>query len=136
VSKADTSKTVLFAPFAGQERRFKLPLGKIADLERICGAGIGAIMVRLATHQFKASDIWEPIRLGLEGGGMSEPEATATCMAYHDEPLMWRTELASQILQAAVNGIPPVEADDSKKKNNETNENQGISENSTQQQAH
>jgi hypothetical protein len=135
VSKADTSKTVLFAPFAGQERRFKLPLGKIADLERISGAGIGAIMVRLATHQFKASDIWEPIRLGLEGGGMSEPEATATCMAYHDEPLMWRAELASQILQAAVNGIPQEGADDSKKKNSE-NESQEISESSTQQQAH
>lgn len=135
MSKADTSKTVLFAPFAGHERRFKLPLGKIADLERICGAGIGAIMVRLATHQFKASDIWEPIRLGLEGGGMSEPEATATCMAYHEEPLMWRAELASQILQAAVNGIPQEGADDSKKKNNE-NENQGISESSTQQAAH
>lgn len=135
MSKEDTSKTVLFAPFAGHERRFKLPLGKIADLERICGAGIGAIMVRLATHQFKASDIWEPIRLGLEGGGMSEPEATATCMAYHEEPLMWRAELASQILQAAVNGIPQEGADDSKKKNNE-NENQGISESSTQQAAH
>lgn len=135
MSKADTSKTVLFAPFAGHERRFKLPLGKIADLERICGAGIGAIMVRLATHQFKASDIWEPIRLGLEGGGMSEPEATATCMAYHEEPLMWRAELASQILQAAVNGIPQEGAEDSKKKNNE-NENQGISESSTQQAAH
>jgi hypothetical protein len=135
VNKADTSKTVLFTPFAGQERRFKLPLGKIADLERICGAGIGAIMVRLATHQFKASDIWETIRLGLEGGGMSEPEATATCMAYHDEPLMWRAELASQILQAAVNGIPQEGADDSKKKNSE-NESQEISESSTQQQAH
>jgi hypothetical protein len=135
VNKADTSKTVLFTPFAGQERRFKLPLGKIADLERICGAGIGAIMVRLATHQFKASDIWETIRLGLEGGGMSEPEATATCMAYHDEPLMWRAELASQILQAAVNGIPQEAADDSKKKNSE-NESQEISESSTQQQAH
>lgn len=136
MSKADTSKTVLFAPFAGQGRRFKLPLGKIADLERICGAGIGAIMVRLATHQFKASDIWEPIRLGLEGGGMSEPEATAMCMGYHDEPLMWRAELASQILQAAVNGIPEDATDNSKKKSNETSESQGISQNSTQPQAH
>src|SRR3954466_6285902 len=126
----DTSKTVLFAPFAGQQRRFKLPLGKISDLERLCEAGIGGIMVRLVTHQFKASDIWEPIRLGLEGGGMSEPEATATCMAYHDEPLMWRAELASQILQAAVNGIPEEAADSSKKKSSETNESQGISESS------
>jgi hypothetical protein len=130
----DTSQTVLFAPFAGQQRRFKLPLGKIADLERICGMGIGGIMVRLATHQFKACDIWEPIRLGLEGGGMSEPEATATCMAYHDEPLMGHIELASKILQAAVNGVPveDVDEDASKKKT----ENQETSPVSMRQAAH
>jgi hypothetical protein len=123
-------------PSRGRKDGSSFRSGKIADLERICGAGIGAIMVRLATHQFKASDIWEPIRLGLEGGGMSEPEATATCMAYHDEPLMWRAELASQILQAAVNGIPEEASDNSKKKSSETNESQGTSQNSMQPQAH
>jgi hypothetical protein len=112
--KVDTSRTVLFADFAGQTRRFFLPLGKIADLERLCGCGIGGIMVRLSTHQFKASDIWETIRLGLEGGGMSGPEATATCMPYHAEPLMWYAELSARILQAAVNGVE-VSEDDKKK---------------------
>lgn len=112
--KPDTSRTVLFADFAGQERRFCLPLGKIADLERLCESGIGGIMVRLGTHQFKARDIWETIRLALEGGGMSGPEATATCMPYHVEPLIWYAELAATILAAAVNGIS-VEDEDKKK---------------------
>jgi hypothetical protein len=133
-SKADTSKTVFYAPFAGHQRRFKLPLGKIADLERLCGAGIGAIMVRLATHQFKGCDVWETIRLSLEGGGMSEPEATATCMPYHDEPLMWHVELASRCLTAAVNGVPneEVDTDDTKKKS----ESPATSRTSTQQPPH
>lgn len=134
MSKADTSKTVLFAPFAGHERRFCLPLGKIADLERLCGAGIGGIMVRLGTHQFKASDIWDTIRLGLEGGGMTGPEATATCMPYHGEPLIWYAELAAQILQAAVNGIPEVAEDDKKKA--QTSESPATSPTSTQPAAH
>lgn len=133
-SKADTGRTVLYAPFAGQQRRFKLPLGKIAELERLCNAGIGAIMVRLVTHQFHARDIWETIRLGLEGGNesMSELEATATCMAYHDYPLMDFVSLASQILTAAVSGVPleETEVDDTKKKNPET------SQTSTQPVAH
>jgi hypothetical protein len=104
--KPDTSRTVLFAPFAGQDRRFRLTIGKIADLERICEAGIGGIMMRVGTHQFKACDIWDTIRLALEGGGMSEPQATAMCMAYHDEPLIWHAELAARILTAAVSGVP------------------------------
>lgn len=112
--KPDTSRTVLFADFAGATHRFCLPLGKIADLERLCDAGIGAIMVRLGTHQFKARDIWDTIRLGLEGGGMPGPDATATCLPYHVEPLMWYAQLAAAILNSAVNGIP-VEEDDKKK---------------------
>jgi hypothetical protein len=104
--RIDTGRTVLFAPFAGRERRFFLPLGKIADMERVCGAGIGEIMLRLTTHRFKACDIWEPIRVGMEGGGASEAEATATCMSYHNYPLMDFMPLAAQILTAAVNGVP------------------------------
>jgi len=118
--KPDTSRTVLFAPFAGQNRRFRLPIGKISDLERICEAGIGGIMLRVGTHQFKVCDIWDTIRLALEGGGMSEAQATALCMAYHDEPLIWHAELAAKILQAAVSGIPVDEADVKKNDSNET----------------
>ena len=135
MSKPDTSQTVLFAPFAGQARRFCLPLGKMADLERLCGAGIGGIMVRVGTHQFKASDIWETIRLGLEGGGMSEPEATALCMSYHDQPLIQYVELAAKVLAAAVNGVLAEDADDDKKKE-KTSEHPVTSHPSTQPVAH
>lgn len=69
--------------------------------------------MRLATHQFYASDVREAVRLGLQGGGLSEPEATALVMGSVDShPLAAHIELASDIIGAYVNGIP----DDLKKK--------------------
>lgn len=99
--------------FAGRERTFQLRFGEAAELERVCGAGIGAIMVRLATHQFYTSDIRETLRLGLQGGGASEPEATALIMGNVDtKRLVEYLELAADTIGAYVNGIP----DDIKKK--------------------
>lgn len=101
----DTSLTAIDRPFAGQSRRFQLRYGEIGELERVCGAGIGAIMMRVAGHQFSARDVWETIRLGLEGGGMEEPEATATVMRYHGTALAPHLQLVADILCAAVSGV-------------------------------
>ncbi|MGL3208688.1 gene transfer agent family protein [Bradyrhizobium sp. BR 1433] len=100
-------------PFAGRERTLRLRIGEVAELERLANAGIGAIMVRLATHQFYASDVREAIRLGLQGGGLTEPEATAIVMGSVDsKPLGEHIQLAADIIGAYVSGIP----DDIKKK--------------------
>jgi hypothetical protein len=101
-------------PFAGRERTFKLRFGEASELERLCDAGIGAIMVRLATHQFTVADVREAVRMGLQGGGASEPEATALVMRNVDEnPLAQHIELAADIIGAYVNGIPdPVKKKD------------------------
>lgn len=101
----DTSRTMIDRPFAGAVRRFQLRYGEISTLERMCGAGVGEIMMRLPTHRFTARDIWETIRLGLEGGGMSEPEATAMVMRYHETALGAHLQLAADILSAAVSGV-------------------------------
>jgi hypothetical protein len=94
-------------PFAGRERTFRLRLGEASELERLCEAGIGAIMVRIATHQFKIADIREAVRLGLQGGGASEPEATALVMHNVDKvPLAQHIALAADIIGAYVNGLP------------------------------
>jgi hypothetical protein len=106
VSEADTSRTLVTAPFAGRECRFQLRLGEMAELERLCGSGIGAIFMRLGTHQFSHRDIWDTIRLGLEGGGMSGLAASALVVRYQNEPLMDYVPLAGQIVAAAVNGVP------------------------------
>lgn len=100
-------QTFVRRPFAGRERTFQLRFGEAAELERVCGAGIGAIMVRLATHQFYTSDIRETLRLGLQGGGLSEPEATALIMGNVDtRRLAEYIGLAADTIGAYVNGIP------------------------------
>lgn len=94
-------------PFAGRERTFRLRIGEAGELERLCNAGIGAIMLRLASHQFYSADIRETVRLGLQGGGASEPEATALVMNNVDaKPLADHIQLAADILGAYVSGIP------------------------------
>lgn len=97
----------ILRPFAGREREFCLRIGEIGELERICGAGIGAIMLRLASHQFYSADIWETIRLGLEGGGLLEIEASALVTRYREQPLAPYLGLAAEIVQAAVSGADP-----------------------------
>lgn len=111
MSEADTSRTLVAAAFAGRECRFQLRLGEMAELERLCGAGIGAIFMRLGTHQFSHRDVWDTIRLGLEGGGMSGIAASAMVLRYQDEPLMDYLPLAGQIVAAAVNGVPKGKAE-------------------------
>lgn len=94
-------------PFAGRDRTFLLRIGEASELERLCNAGIGGIMVRLASHQFFTGDIREAVRLGLQGGGASEPEATALVMGNVDtRPLAEHIQLAADILGAYVSGLP------------------------------
>ncbi len=50
--------------------------------------------------------MWDTIRLGLEGGGLSGVAASALVLRYQDEPLMDYLPLAGRIVAAAVNGVP------------------------------
>lgn len=109
----DTSRTAIDHVFAGRSRRFQLRIGEIGELERLCGAGIGAIQLRLTGHQFRLADIREAVRLGLEGGGASEPEATSLVMRYLDPaPIAEHIQLAAYILSACIAGVPEPEDED------------------------
>lgn len=100
--------TTYWAPFAGQKRAFRLRLGEIEALEGLCRAGVGEIAMRLVTQTYKMADVRETLRLGLMGGGMSEPDATATIMAnFDDTPLSPHVEMAAFVLSAALTGVPP-----------------------------
>ena len=102
----DTSRTLIERPLAGRMRKFQLRYGEIEALERHCGAGIGEIMLRLASHRFKAADVIETVRLGLEGAGMLEIEATALLIPYQSQALATHLQLAADIISAAVTGVP------------------------------
>ncbi|ACL62057.1 gene transfer agent family protein [Methylobacterium nodulans] len=106
--RTDTSRTAHYAEFAGRRRKFELRLGEIGELERRCGAGIGAIMLRLANHTFYGADVRETVRLGLIGGGEDLAGAEALMRYTVDGfPLSTHLQLAADILSAAVAGVEP-----------------------------
>ena len=106
MSGPDTGRTAIDADFAGRRRRFCLRLGEMGELERLTGQGIGAIYLRLGTHQFGVTEVWDTIRLGLEGGGTPAVEASALVMRCQDQPIADFLPLASRIVSAAVTGAP------------------------------
>lgn len=121
--------------FADGEYRFALPLAQIDELQRKCGAGIGAIFARtikgahragddiiLAPGQaeFYAADLIETIRQGLIGGKMgtvdeqpvvvTPPIANRLITSYLiNQPLSNAWELAVAILGAVIVGYNPPE---------------------------
>jgi hypothetical protein len=99
--------TAIYRDLAGRRRRLELRLGEIGELERLCGAGLGAIYLRVVSMQWRYDDIRETIRLGLQGGGASEPDATAIAMRYLDpRPKGEFLALAASILSACIDGVP------------------------------
>ncbi|UHC14423.1 gene transfer agent family protein [Methylobacterium currus] len=104
----DTSRTAIDAVFGGRRRKLQLTLGCIGELERICGAGIGEIQLRLAGHRFYAADLRETVRLGLIGGGEDLAGAEALMRFNFDQqPLATHLQLAADLLSAAVAGVEP-----------------------------
>ncbi len=108
--------THVFADFGGDRRKFELTIGGAGELERRCNAGIGAIAVRLATHQFYLGDVRQSILLGLQGGGMAEPDAHALVRFELDgKPLDRWLGLAGDIVGAFLSGAQAAFSADQKK---------------------
>jgi len=124
--------------FADGVYNFALPLAQIDELQRKCGAGIGAIFARVikgahhigddvvlapASAEFYALDVIETIRQGLIGGkrGMVDgKEIAVTPGTAHklinnyvlEQPLSYAWEFAVSILGAVIVGYnPPGEAE-------------------------
>jgi len=64
--------------WAGGEHEFRFAIGELRALEKSCDAGVATILTRLLSTQFKVDDIIEVLRIGLQGGGMSQEEAMRT----------------------------------------------------------
>ncbi len=99
------SLTRITVSFGGKNRNFELRIGEIAELERLCQAGVGEITARVMFDRHKLSDVRETIRLALEGAGATPFEATALVERYVDhQPLMASVALAQTILSALHHG--------------------------------
>lgn len=98
--------TITHKGFLGDaEHEFTLSDAMVLELERLTGAGIGALYQRVTGMTFRGSDISEIIRLGLIGGGMSPQEAMQLVATYvHDRPLGETLPLALDVLDARWSG--------------------------------
>ncbi len=68
-----TEPLVMF--FGDDDHAFALTVPLVVELEALTGSGIGAVMQRVTSLEFRTADLVETIRLGLIGGGMSPETA-------------------------------------------------------------
>jgi|SRR5215207_218509 len=104
--------------WADGDHVFRTRLGEWREIQNTCGAGLIEIMDRLQFRRWKVDDVREPIRVGLIGGGMIPPKATALVKRYVDDrPLAESVPIAMAILMCAIVGVPgdPPDGDRSKK---------------------
>ena len=93
--------------FGDAEYPFRLTAKMILELERVTGAGIGALCTRVLNKQFTHSDISETLRLSLIGAGMSPERATSLIATYAiDRPLIETFPIAVAVLELAWFGNP------------------------------
>lgn len=93
--------------------RFRLSIAELEELQEKCDAGPAYILTRLATQRWRTQDVFETLRLGLIGGGLSPPESLALVKRYgHDRPVAESVLPAIAVLSAAIQGAPDEPLDD------------------------
>lgn len=91
--------------WAGGEHRFLLTIELLRALQEKTDAGPGWTLARLASGQWLVDDIIQPIRLGLEGGGLDKEEARKLVRHFvEDRPLTESVLTARAILAHALYG--------------------------------
>lgn len=91
--------------FGGEDRVFRLPLGRLRALQEKCDAGPMELLQRFVTGAWRVDDLRETILQGLIGGGLDQASATKLVQSYFDdEPLQPFLPLAQGIIMASVVG--------------------------------
>lgn len=91
--------------WSGGEHPFALRLGELRRLQTNCDAGPEEIFTRIRSGTWRDSDLMEPIRLGLIGGGMEEREAgPLVTRLFEQHPLVDFKFTAHHVLHNALLG--------------------------------
>lgn len=119
--------TAIDLRFGDGEHHFFLPMARICEIERLCGVKDTPKSIEVMFDQFGQSlgldpesgnplyigggasilkDVYEVIRCGLIGGGMSPLEAKALVDSYVDgRPFAETVPVAWAVLNAAIRGV-------------------------------
>ncbi len=79
----------------GGEHVFALNIDLLRALQERCDAGPALVLARLRANQWRVDDVIQPIRLGLEGGGLSKEDARQLTKRFVEE-----APLAESVLTA------------------------------------
>lgn len=92
--------------WGGEERLFRLPIGRIRAVQEKCDAGLPELLRRYITQAWMIDDVREVILQGLIGGGLDNQSATKAVMAYFDDtPVQPHVITAQAIVAAAIVGV-------------------------------
>lgn len=94
-------------PFGGEDRLFRLSIGRLRALQEKCDAGPPELLTRYVTKTWRVDDVREPLLQGLVGAGMAQHEAQRLVELHVDEePLMQFVPLAQAVVMACLVGAP------------------------------
>jgi hypothetical protein len=91
--------------FGGEERQFRLPLGRLRALQEKTDCGPMELLRRFLSGEWRVDDLRETLLQGLIGGGLDQGAATKLVMSNFDDlPLQPFVTMAQAIVMAAVVG--------------------------------
>lgn len=92
--------------FGGEERLFRLPIGRLRALQEKTDSGPMELIQRLVAGNWRIDDVREPILQGLIGGGMDSRSATQLLLDHFDDlPVLPFVAVAQAIVAASVIGV-------------------------------
>lgn len=98
---------VILRDFAGEERAFSLPIGRLRALQDKTDCGPVELLSRYMTHRWRVDDVREAIHQGLIGGGMEQAQASRLMRTdFDDLPKLQFVPLASDIVNSALESPP------------------------------
>jgi hypothetical protein len=101
----------------GGSHDFRLPLGGLRAVQAVCKVGPHEVFNRIAGNVWLVDDLFEVIRQGLIGGGMSTGEASELVTTlFNQHPLLEFREIAKVVLLSALVGDDEEDGTGKKKK--------------------
>lgn len=92
--------------WGGEERLFRLPIGRVRAIQEKCDAGLPELLRRYITQSWMIDDVREVILQGLIGGGLDNQAATKAVLAYFDDtPIQPHITVAQAVVAAAIVGV-------------------------------